>query len=70
MKSNETMTKIYNCPRCGYESSQKQNMRTHLLRKKQCKPLVSDMELSPEVQQQIFECFPFEKKNTTTTTCL
>jgi predicted RNA-binding Zn-ribbon protein involved in translation (DUF1610 family) len=34
---------VYKCPRCGYESNQKTNYRTHLQRKLICEPRFSDI---------------------------
>ncbi len=35
----------YNCPRCGYSTKQKSNIRAHYNRKKICKPIVDDIGL-------------------------
>ena len=32
----------YNCPRCGYTTTRKGNMRDHINRKKLCKGIICD----------------------------
>jgi hypothetical protein len=44
----------YTCIRCGYHSSQKNDMRKHLYQKKiQCQKLVNDIILSDEIKESI-----------------
>jgi hypothetical protein len=49
------MPKIpYHCPRCGYETIQKNSMRIHLLQKKSaCPTLESTLELTEEIKQYV-----------------
>ena len=37
------MVKEFSCPRCGYTTSKKSNIKNHLLRKKMCKPMLIDI---------------------------
>lgn len=36
---------LYNCPRCGYSTNQKSNIRAHYNRKKICNPILKDIGL-------------------------
>jgi hypothetical protein len=36
----------YNCARCGYYTNRKSNIKTHLNRKKPCKPLLEDIDIN------------------------
>jgi hypothetical protein len=46
MENKEIKQTMYNCPRCGYNTSKKSNILSHYKRKKICKPKLQD--LSPE----------------------
>lgn len=46
----------YICPRCGYQTIQKNSMRDHLVkRKKACPPLKNDIELNEDIKQSILD---------------
>jgi hypothetical protein len=36
----------YNCPRCGYTTTRKTNIKTHLNRKTKCPPDINDIDIS------------------------
>lgn len=38
--------RTYSCPRCGYISHELTNFKKHLLRKSQCKAIISDADLT------------------------
>lgn len=46
----------YKCPRCGYETTHKPDMRKHLYTlKKECPGLINDIELTEEIKQKILK---------------
>lgn len=47
------MPSLYTCPRCGYVTDRKCNMRSHIQRKTTCEPLVDDIDLS-SIEDEIF----------------
>jgi hypothetical protein len=48
-------TKSYNCPRCGYSTNIRGSFKSHLARKKRCKPKLSDIPLT--LLQESFKIF-------------
>lgn len=48
-------TQPYECVCCGYETSQKNDMRKHLYKKKPCPKSVNDVELTDEIREHILE---------------
>ena len=40
------MPSVYTCPRCGYFTDRKYNMKTHIQRKMICEPLIDDVDIS------------------------
>ena len=42
----------YLCPRCGYSTFRKGDIRTHFAVKKMC-PGLTDIELTPEIKEQV-----------------
>ena len=45
----------YTCCKCGYQSQHKNHFRNHLNRKTPCRPLVNDMDLTPEIITHLLE---------------
>ena len=41
----------YKCPRCGYKSNLKANIRRHFLKKKTCEPLSSDKSIEECIEE-------------------
>ncbi len=39
----------FNCPRCGYKSIRKGDMRKHIYKKKLCKPILQDIDIKDRV---------------------
>ena len=61
-KEKEKRTRVtkpkspYLCPRCGYNTSHKPDMRKHLAElKKICPALINDIDLTPEIIQKILD---------------
>lgn len=47
---------LYQCPRCGYNTSEKNNMRKHLYKRvKPCPTNINDIELTEEIKQHILD---------------
>ena len=55
---------MYNCPRCGYNTYQKSDMRKHFLRKNKCKPKQSDIEVDKCFNIVLGENYPKDKLQT------
>lgn len=45
----------YTCCKCGYQTQYKNHFRNHLNRKTPCRPLVNDMDLTPEIITYLLE---------------
>ena len=45
---------IYNCLRCGYSSKYKNNMKTHVFRKKICSPTLKNIS-SDELKEKFIQ---------------
>jgi hypothetical protein len=48
-------TKSYSCPRCGYSTNIRASFKSHLARKRRCKPQLSDVPLT--LLQESFKIF-------------
>ena len=53
----------YFCYRCGYETSQKINLKHHLNRKKICKPILEDISIEDVKKHYNFEINEIHSKH-------
>jgi hypothetical protein len=55
---------LHKCKRCGYETTARQSLRTHLMKKKVCEPIISDTSITVLLQEVNTKQAPIYKETT------